>query len=256
MFFILSKLLANLIRPITWIVLLLAYSWLGRREKRKKRALLLALALLTLLSNQMIFNLAVRVWEPNLLTAGQIEEPYDIGILLGGFSNPYIQPGHDRFNLNDRANRFTNVLELYRRGKIRKILVTGGNGQLLSDAPREAVEARDFLIELGIPDQDILIEPDSRNTHENALYTKRLLDAAFPNARCLLLTSAWHMRRAYGCFNKQGLHTTPFPVDYLSETWRFTPDQILMPNARALYLWELIIKEWIGYAAYWAKGYI
>lgn len=256
MFFMLSKLLVYLFRPITWVILLLAYAWLGRREGRKRKAVLTALALLFLLSNQTLFNLAVRAWEPDLLTAGQLTEAYDIGILLGGFSNPYIRPGHDRFNLNDRANRFVNVLELYHSGKIRRIMVSGGSGQLLSDAPLEAIEARDFLLKLGVPAQDILIEPNSRNTYENALFSKKVLDEAAPGARCLLLTSAWHMHRAYGCFEKQGLKTTPFPVDYLSEQWRFTPDRLLMPNARTFFLWELIIKEWVGYLAYRVKGYL
>ncbi|MCB0579322.1 MAG: hypothetical protein KDD10_08455, partial [Phaeodactylibacter sp.] len=101
MFFFLSKLLQFLIKPITWVLLLLVYAWLGKRPLRKRRALTAAIALLFLFSNQMVFNLAVRAWEPDLLTAGEITEPYDIGILLGGFSNPNIEPGADRFNVND-----------------------------------------------------------------------------------------------------------------------------------------------------------
>ncbi|MCB9292268.1 MAG: YdcF family protein [Lewinellaceae bacterium] len=256
MFFFLSKLLQFLIKPITWVLLLLVYAWLGKRPLRKRRALTAAIALLFLFSNQMVFNLAVRAWEPDLLTAGEITEPYDIGILLGGFSNPNIEPGADRFNVNDRANRFVNALELYRTGKVRRLLVTGGNGRLLQDGPLEASEARQFLLRLGIPDSDILIEPESRNTFENALFTRQLLDERYPNARCLLLTSAWHMRRAQACFEKAGLAVVPFPVDYLSERWQFTPEKLLAPNARTLSLWELLIKEWVGYVAYGVRGYL
>lgn len=256
MFFILSKLLAFLLKPLIWILLLLVYAWLGRRAAWKKRALLAALSLLLLFSNQALFNLAVRAWEPNLLTADQITVPYDIGILLGGFSNPFVEPAHDRFNLNDRANRFVNVLELYHRGKIKKILVSGGDGRLLGKAPLEAVEARDFLLGLGIPDSAIIMESQSRNTYENALYTQAILEGRYPGARCLLLTSAWHFRRAQGCFNKLGIATDPFPVDYLSERWRLTPDVLLIPNTRTFWLWEVLIKEWVGYAAYWMRGYL
>ena len=256
MFFLLSKLLQFLIKPIVWVLILLAYAWLGRRPQWKRRTLLTAIGLLFVLSNQAFFNLVIRAWEPDLLTADQIHEPYDIAILLGGFSNPNIEPGADRHNLNDRANRFVNALELYRTGKIRKLLVTGGNGSLLQDGPLEANETRSFLLALGIPESDIIIEPASRNTYENALFTQRLLKEKYPNARCLLLTSAWHIRRASACFGKAGLATTPFPVDYLSEQWQFTPDKLLVPNARTFALWELVIKEWVGYGAYWVRGYL
>ena len=256
MFFILSKILQFLLKPIVWVLLLLAYAWLGRRPKWKQRTLITAIAILYLFSNQAVFNLVIRAWEPDLLTADQITEPFDIGILLGGFSNPNIVPGADRHNLNDRANRFVNVLEMYRTGKIRKLLITGGSGSLLKDEPLEAREARDLLLALGIPESDIIIEYKSRNTRENALFTRRLLEEQYPGARCLLLTSAWHMRRASACFRKAGLNATPFPVDYLSEKWQLTPDTLLVPNGRCLSLWELVIKEWVGYGVYGLKGYL
>ena len=256
MFFLLSKLLQFLIKPIVWVLILLAYAWLGRRPQWKRRTLLTAIGLLFVLSNQAFFNLVIRAWEPDLLTADQIAEPYDIGILLGGFSSPNIVPGADRHNLNDRANRFVNALELYRTGKVRKLLITGGNGSLMQEGPLEAPEARKFLLRLGIPEPDILIESESRNTHENALFTKRLLEEHHPGARCLLLTSAWHMRRAHACFEKAGLATTPFPVDYLSERWQLSPDKLLVPSGRILALWELVVKEWVGYMAYGVRGYL
>ncbi len=256
MFFLLSKLLAFLLKPINWLLGLLLYSWLGKNAKWKKRALLSAIAILILLSNPALFNLVIRAWEPDTLRADEIEEPYDIGILLGGFSNPNIVPTRDRYNLSDRANRFVNTLELYRTGKIRKILITGGSGRILEEGPLEAVEARDFLQRIGIPEEDIIIEDESRNTRENALYTKRLLKEHYPGARCLLLTSAWHMRRAQGCFEKAGVDARPFPVDYLSERWQWTPGALLLPNARIFFLWEAIVKEWVGYAVYGIRGYV
>ena len=65
----------------------------------------------------------------------------------------------------------------------------------------EAILTRELLIRLGVPDSAIIVEPASRNTYENALFTREILKEKYPNAtpRLLLITSAWHMRRSMGC---------------------------------------------------------
>lgn len=255
MFFILSKILLFLLKPITWVAGLLLWSWFAK--KRKRWTVAAALLILLVFSNPFLFNLTVRAWEKKTLTADQIEQPYDIGILLGGFSAVHTLPTHDRYNFNDRANRFTNTLGLYRTGKIKKILITGGSGRLLQNSePKEAPQAKAFLLKIGIPESDIIIEPKSRNTYENAAYTKALLEErGLLDQRLLLITSAWHMRRAIGCFEAVGLDATPFSVDFLSEVKQASPDKVFLPDARAFYLWELLIKEWVGILAYRIRGY-
>ena len=255
MFFILSKVLLFMIKPITWVTGLLLYSWLAK--KRKRWSVAAALVLLLVFSNPFLFNMVVRAWEKKTLTADQIEQPYDIGILLGGFTAVRTQPAHDRFNFSDRANRFTNALELYKSGKIKKILITGGKGQLmLGGEPREAPHTKAFLLKIGIPESDIIIESQSRNTYENAAYTQQLLkERGLQDQRLLLITSAWHMPRAIRCFEAVELEVTPFSVDFLSEELQAVPDKVFLPNARAFYLWELILKEWVGIVAYRIRGY-
>jgi uncharacterized SAM-binding protein YcdF (DUF218 family) len=253
MFFILSKLLIFLLKPITWVAGLLLWSWFSK--KRKRWAVASALVVLLVFSNPFLFNTAVRAWEQRTITADKIEQPYDIGILLGGFSAIRTLPTHDRHNFNDRANRFTNTLELYFSGKIKKILITGGSGRLLEvEEPKEAVETKSFLLKLGVPESDIIIEPKSRNTYENAAFTKALLEErGLLDKRLLLITSAWHMPRAQDCFEAVGVEATPFSVDFLSEERQASPDKVFLPNARVFYLWELILKEWVGILAYQIK---
>jgi len=255
MFFILSKLLLFLIKPITWVTGLLLYSWFAK--KRKRWSVAAALVLLLLFSNPFLFNMTVRAWEKKTQTADQIEQPYDIGILLGGFTAVRTQPAHDRYNFSDRANRFTNALELYKSGKIKKMLITGGKGQLmLGGEPREATHTKAFLLKIGIPESDIIIESQSRNTYENAAYTQQLLEErGLQDQRLLLITSAWHMPRAERCFESVELEVTPFSVDFLSEELQAAPDKVFLPNARAFYLWELILKEWVGIVVYRIRGY-
>lgn len=256
MFFILSKILVFLIRPITWITGLLLYSYFGRNKKWKKRCLGYSILILFVFSNSFLLNQAIKIWEVETIRASDIQTPYDIGILLGGYSNTKIIPSHDRHNFSERANRFNNTLELYRSGKIKKILLTGGSGSILQKQAKEASEMQSFLRNLGIPNEDIIVEAESRNTRENAMYTKAIIQEKFSQAKCLLITSAWHMRRSKGCFDKVDLLVTPYSVDHLSEVNNYSPEALFLPNSLALRRWDWLLKEWVGYVVYWLKGYI
>jgi uncharacterized SAM-binding protein YcdF (DUF218 family) len=256
MFFVLSKILVVLLKPLNWIGALLLIALFAKGPKWRKRSLVAATLLFFLLSNQFLLNQVMRWWEPETITADQITEPYDIGILLGGYSNTLIRPDHDRHNFNGRANRFNNALELYRTGKIKKILLTGGSGHLIEDRPLEATEMQAFLLRLGIPKADIIVEAASRNTYENAIFSAKIIQEQYPGARCLILTSAWHMPRAAGCFANTELNTTPFAVDYFSEKTRWVPESLLLPYRHGFSRWEYLIKEWVGYWMYALKGYI
>ncbi|MFT5746699.1 MAG: uncharacterized SAM-binding protein YcdF (DUF218 family) [Paraglaciecola sp.] len=255
MFFYLSKILFFLIKPINWVGFLLLFAIFTKKEKRCKKAVIAAFAMLLFFGNHFIFNLVVNSWEPTAVDMTKIEQPYEIGILLGGYSSMNKRPNQDRHNFNERGNRFFQAYELYKFGKIEKILLTGGNGFILQDLPSEATQIRDFLIKIGVPDSVIIVESVSRTTYENAVYTKKILTESYPDARCLLITSAWHMPRSQGIFQKQGMDFDTFPVDYLSERVKVTPDDFL-PNKLGFYYWEMLIKEWVGYCAYWAKGYL
>lgn len=255
MFFVLSKIFAFFIKPIVWIMALLVFSLWTKNQQRRRRAIVWALLLLVFFSNRWISNQVFRCWEPETLTADRIEAPYDIGIVLGGYSNSFIEPQHDRHNFSERANRLTNALELYFSGKVKKLMLTGGSGRLIQDGPSESEMMVAFLHRLGIPESDYIIEPDSRNTWENALFSRNIVQTRYPGASCLLITSAWHMPRSQACFQKAGLEVTPFAVDYISERKRLDFDLIFVPDKLGLYKWELLIKEWIGCAAYRMQGY-
>lgn len=256
MFFVFSKILAFLLKPINWIFFSLLLGRFLKRQKLKVRSLNWAILLLLFFSNKFIFTKVLWLWEVQTITSDQIDAPYDIGILLGGYSAPEILPNQDRHNFNSRANRFNNTLELYARGKIKKILVTGGTGSLLQNFPKEAEGIQKYLVQLGVPEADIIVEAASKNTRENALFTAKILEEQYPEAKCLLITSAWHMRRAIGCFKKAGLSPTPYSVDFMNEITRPSIGFFLLPSAYTLENWEYIIREWFGYLMYRIAGYI
>jgi uncharacterized SAM-binding protein YcdF (DUF218 family) len=256
MFFIFSKILYFLLKPINWVIALMLLALLSKKQQRKRKVLIAAIILSVFFTNRFLFNQVVRLWEVETITADQIKEPFDIGILLGGYSNSHILPRHDRMNFSLRANRFLNAYELYRTGKVKKLLLTGGSGDVLQQQPSEAVLVRDFLVRTGVPAADIILEAGSRNTYENAVNTKKILDGKYAGSSSLLITSAWHQRRAMGCFRKAGVDFVPFSVDCVTEKNRWAPENTLIPDCTGFYLWEFLIKEWVGYIAYWFSGYL
>ncbi|MEZ4961319.1 MAG: YdcF family protein [Saprospiraceae bacterium] len=256
MFFIVSKVLYFAIQPLNWVLALMLYSLFAKKKSRKRKALVAAIVLGFLFTNRFLYNQVIKLWELKTITADQITEPYDIGILLGGYSNGNILPRHDRQNFSHRAARFLNAYELYKMGKVKKLLLTGGSGDLLQDQPSEAQDMKGFFARIGVPAEDIIIEPDSRNTYENADFTKKILEERYPGASCLLITSAFHMRRSLGCFKKAGVACTPYSVDFITEKDRWAPENTIFPDRNGFYFWEILVKEWVGYLAYWAKGYL
>jgi uncharacterized SAM-binding protein YcdF (DUF218 family) len=114
--------------------------------------------------------------------------------------------------------------------------------------PSEAKGVHKLWLDLGVPDSQMSFEDRSRNTWENALFTRDLI-APKPGERWLLVTSAWHMPRAMGIFRRVGFDVTAYPVDFLSygdaRDWNVTPavlDELTMMS--------FAIHEWVGLAVY------
>jgi uncharacterized SAM-binding protein YcdF (DUF218 family) len=186
-----------------------------------------------------------------------MRDTFDVGIVLGGFSNFDISEVDDRLNFNQAANRLTDAVVLYKKGLVKKLLITGGDGNLMGRKSLEAEKAEPFLRQMGVRQEDILLESAARNTHENALFTKQLLDnQQLTNAKLLLITSAFHTPRSIGCFKKTGLNVLPFPAHFIGEKPSWKTSYWLTPDSKAFANWEAILKEWVGYVAYYAKGYI
>jgi uncharacterized SAM-binding protein YcdF (DUF218 family) len=121
----------------------------------------------------------------------------------------------------------------------------------------EAELLKRFLIMTGMPETDILIEEKSVNTRENALFTKEFLEknGIATDQEFVLITSAFHMPRSKKCFDKVGLKTIPFPVDYYSHDIKYDLPSILYPGPGAISNWQLLVKEWIGLVVYRLVGY-
>ncbi|HEX8428316.1 MAG TPA: YdcF family protein [Hymenobacter sp.] len=255
MFFLLSKLLDFVLLPVLWLVLLLAAALLTRRPTRRRNLLRLVLLLLVLGTNNALLNEALLAWELPPVKLASLPRQADAAVLLTGITSVSKSP-HDRVYLHEGADRLTNALWLWRAGRVRYILVSGGSGAMLQKAHTEAADLITLLHLAGVPDSVIIKEDRSRNTRENALFTKQIVAARPELDTLVLVTSAFHQRRALGCFRQVGLHPLPFPAGFRSTDRAPTLDYWLVPGTDTLGGWSLLLHEIAGYLTYKALGYL
>ena len=252
MFFFFSKILSLLFYPLTWIIILLLISFYTKNQRRKKRSFLTALLLLVLFSNTFIFDRFMHAWEVPAYNSNEVP-PSELGILLTGMST--YDPQINRLEFNDRTDRLMQTLALYRDGKIKTILLCGGSSSMTNKDTTEFILLKNYLVKSGIPDSVLLLEMQSRNTHENAILSKPFVLKNSPNQKPLLITSAYHMRRAVACFAKEGIQTIPYSTDRYSGPVKYEFDYLFLPSSQTLFNWEKLMHEWVGCVSYKFQGY-
>jgi uncharacterized SAM-binding protein YcdF (DUF218 family) len=255
MFFILSKTLgffawpSNLLIAIGLLGLLLLCtrftrlaSWLVVTS-----LVLIAVAGLSPLGNALILPLEQR-FPPCDASRGA---PTGI-VMLGGAISPNISEARGMVALDEAAERLTVTAELARRYPEAKIIVSGGSNALVFEEGPEAPYAVRQLEALGVAHDRIVAEEQSRNTIENAVFS-RLLANPKPGERWLLVTSAYHMPRSMGVFRAVG-----FPVEACPVDWRTRgPIDATRPFgslAEGLQRTDTAVHEWVGLFAYWLTG--
>jgi uncharacterized SAM-binding protein YcdF (DUF218 family) len=179
-------------------------------------------------------------------------KPVDGIILLGGAVEAADSAARGRIVANESAERVLDTIQLAHRYPNARILITGGGGTVFGDGTAEAPIIANFLTSLGVNRARIIVEDRSRTTYENAIFSREL-NPPQEGERWLLVTSAWHMPRAVGVFEKAGFPVTPYPVDFRtgggSENHR--PFAFISEGLRRL---DVGTKEWAGLIAYYAAG--
>lgn len=256
MFFYLSQFLSFLAMPLTIVLILMLSGTIFLKRKWGKKLLCSGIGLLLFFTNPFLSNLALLAWEPDFKPFEEIET-HEIGIVLTGVTQ-LSKTATDRTFFNKGADRITHALQLYRMGKIKKILITGGQGLNPVNPQTEAEVLKRFLLMTGMPESDILIEDQSKNTAQNAQFTKTFLEknGISTDQQFVLITSAFHMYRAKGCFDKVGLKTVTFPTDYYSHDVKYDIPALVYPDADSISYWHKLFKEWIGITIYKLAGYL
>ncbi len=254
MFFFISKIISFLFTPVIWVFALLLLAFFLNNAKTKKKVLLWAIALFYFFSNSFVLEEINRVWEIPAMKYKDLKT-YDAGIVLGGILNYDVK--FDRIQFDRGADRLFQAVELYKTGSIKKIFFIGGSGSIEFANIKEGLIVRRYLLTLGIPDKDIWIENESRNTRENAVNAEQFLrQHEFTGGKFLLVTSGMHMRRALACFKAVGIEADPYSVDRNANSERrFTLDHMFVPDVHTLWLWNALIHEWIGIVTYKIQGY-
>jgi uncharacterized SAM-binding protein YcdF (DUF218 family) len=253
----LGKLLAQLVLPLSAAIGLLLLALLSLalgRRRAAAAALALACSGLWLASLPALAGrLAAALQRVHPATPLAEIAPADAILLLGGATRPALPP-RDFPELSEAGDRVIYAARLFHAGKAPFILVSSGRLPGQNEGPAEAVGISALLELLGVPAGAIVREESSTNTHENCVNSRRLLDARAAR-EVLLVTSALHMRRAFATCRSAGLAVRATPTDYQvagNEVDRLD----LVPDAEALLLTHLALRERLGFLVYQRRGWI
>ena|SRR5215510_2532672 len=254
MFFLLSKSVAFLLLPSNLLIglAIVGAVLLATGKSRAGTGLILASIILLAVAgwwptgNLLIHVLESRFppWNPNRGTPDGI-------VVLGGAVNSSLSREFGEPVIGGDGNRIVALGKLARVFPNARIVYSGGDASLLGNQPPEAEFVYQVLDSLGVPRGRILLEPSSRNTAENAAFTKALANPR-QGERWLLVTSAQHMPRAVGSFRRVG-----FPIEAYPVGWRTGSGADLgVPLAfgEALARFDSAAREWVGLLVYWATG--
>ncbi|VIO75317.1 hypothetical protein CI1B_58190 [Bradyrhizobium ivorense] len=252
MFFVLSKTLGIMLLPINFLIgigvigavlLLTRFARLGRLLMVAS-LLLLAICGFSPLGNVLMYGLEQRFppWDASRGAPDGI-------IVLGGSIDADISAAHGMPVVRAAPDRVIAAVALARKYPNARLVFTGGSANLIATDAREADYAAETFESLGIAKSRLIIERNSRNTVENATFSKALVDPK-PGERWLLVTSAYHMPRAVGLFRKAGFKVEAYPVDWrVGNVFDFANLAI-----EGLARTELGMREWIGLVAYHLAG--
>lgn len=257
LFFILSKTLGIMLLPTNFLIglgvigaILLATRFASVGRKLVMIAVvLLVICGLSPLGNLLLYPLEQRFppWDSGRGTPDGI-------IVLGGSIEADLSAAHGSPVVRSAADRVIAAAMLALRYPNARIVFSGGSANLISNDAREADFAGAIFESLGVAKSRLIMERGSRNTVENAEFSKAVVS---PKAgeRWLLVTSAFHMPRSVGLFRKAGFAVEPYPVD-----WRVGGPADLMTFTNiatdGLGRTDLAVREWTGLIAYWATGKI
>jgi len=255
MFFILSKILgffaapSNLFISIGVLGLLLLLTRFTRLASWLivTSLVLLAIAGLSPLGNALILPLEDRFppWDPSRGAPNGI-------VVLGGAISPGVSDARDSIALDEAAERITATAELAHRYPEARIIFSGGSGALLEREGPEAPFAVRQLVALGVAHDRIVAEEQSRNTLENAAFS-RLLANPKPNERWLLVTSAYHMPRSMAAFRAVDFPVEAYPVDWRTRGW-VDLSRGFPTLSEGLRRTDAAAREWIGLLVYRLTG--
>jgi len=263
MFVFLSKLLPTFIYPLGMVVILLAVGLLTRRSPRWVRICMSAsLGILLVASNAWVPAALTRSLEWQFLPLETYPQT-EVIVVLGG-STASAQYPRQIVEISSAGDRILYAAQLYHQGVAPNLLLTGGYIPWLNQREAPANDMAEILGMLEVPEGALWYETQSQNTYENARFTWKIL-AEKGIDRIILVTSAMHMPRAAGVFEKQGFEVIPAPADYsiTQSDWArlWEPNLTtqlfnLLPTVSNMSETTSALKEYIGILTYSLRGWL
>jgi uncharacterized SAM-binding protein YcdF (DUF218 family) len=263
MFLLASKLIPQLIYPIGMVFFLLVFAiFIKGRPRIQSGVLWVTLGVFVIASNGLVAKALIRSLENQYEPLGEGVSA-DLIVVLAGGEEP-LNPPRSIPEINGAGDRYIYALQLYQQQTAPRVLVSGGGISWMDNEGSRAVQIASLLALIGLPEEDLIIEGRSRNTYENARESNKLVQE-HGYSQIVLVTSAYHMPRAVGVFEEQGLSVIPAPVDYqVTEQDRFiNPDQSwqnrfldLFPSLEAMGLTTRAMREYIGIWIYTIRGWM
>jgi len=220
MLFWLKKTIASWLMPLPLSLIALAAGILLIRYTKRKRlgrlSIGLAAAIMLIFSNKFVSKSLVRSLEtqhpaiPEFIAGAPLPAPIAscrYVVILGGGNG--VSPGLAASNQLSSASlaRFVEALRIWRALPEATLIVTGGGRE--GEEPNARYIARAALA-FGVPADRLLVVDQGRDTEDESRAVRTLV----PDGRVALVTSAWHMPRAYALFRGAGLDTVPCPADF------------------------------------------
>lgn len=244
--FVLSKLIWLVLQPSNLLLLaLIAMTLLGWN-----RLLLATLCLVLLATALPVGHWLTRPLEDRFTRPAAVPENLTGIIVLGGAQLSHIGVTRDVLATNESAERLIEAAGIALRHPEARLVFSGGSGRVLSPDTLERNVNERLVAMLDLDESRVVYEDRSRNTWENALFSKELVEPR-PDETWLLVTSAAHMPRAIGIFRKLDWPVVPWPVDYQT-----TGDDLELQVGVGQRLDEIDygMREWVGLAAYRLMG--
>ena len=258
----LYKLLKYLVFPYTWLVIIIAWQLILLRKGAATRLTAIrilavaAFVIVAVLGNPLIWHSLVGPLEAQYrpFQASSASRPFEAIVVLAGGAVPQgtLRPGDDLYD--ESRSRTVCGARQFKAGVARRLVLSGGDASIFGSGPNEAMVMKTLAVDLGVPEEAIVLETRSRTTYENAVETRRILGSG----PVLLVTSAIHMPRSMALFTKQELSPTAAPCTYVTRDyppdWSQTTPFDVIPTVQSLYGTTLVLNELVGTWLYKAAG--
>lgn len=256
MFFIVAKIFWFLLQPINTIGILLIAAIVAQAGQWRRTALAAASLALLVLALSVWTSLGPVMLRPLEDRFARPMAPTNVTgiIMLGGGLEGAVNLARGGYELNSGGDRLVETAILARRYPDARIVISGGNGSLVLEGEGDADTAPRLLEALGVARERLVLENRSRDTYENAAFSRQMVAPAEGDT-WLLVTSAFHMPRSVALFRRAGFDVVPWPVDYRTrgdERLGLATDNPL----DSLSATTVALREWIGLLAYWLTGRI